>query len=197
MQRTTANSLPVSASGVKFMASDSNTPDPNSERLPFEPGRKKAAKPAKPASEPEKKATAKPGKSGLIEKRPTSVSKKPASKPSAPAAAPIPEVVTKRMARRMAFFCGVPTTLGIATFVVSYFIVTKGIYKLPNVAVVLVSMLFFGLGVVGLSYGVLSASWDEEREGGLIGASEFSTNLGRLVGAWKEARQQKRQSGEN
>jgi hypothetical protein len=179
------------------MASDSNTPDPNSERLPFEPGRKKAAKPAKSASEPEKKATAKPAKSGLIEKRPTSVSKKPASKPSAPAAAPIPEVVTKRMARRMAFFCGVPTTLGIATFVVSYFIVTKGIYKLPNVAVVLVSMLFFGLGVVGLSYGVLSASWDEEREGGLIGASEFSTNLGRLVGAWKEARQQKRQSGEN
>ena len=97
------------------------------------------------------------------------------------------------MARRMAFFCGIPTVLGIATFVVSYFIVTKGIYKLPNAAVVLVSMLFFGLGVVGLSYGLLSASWDEERVGGLLGASEFSTNLGRLTGAWKEAREQQKQ----
>jgi hypothetical protein len=181
------------------MASDSNTPDPNSERLPFEPGRKKAAKPAKSAPEPEKKAPEKKpsGKSGLIEKRPTTPRKK-VEKPSAPASPPIPEIVSKRMARRMAFFCGVPTTLGIATFIVSYFIVTKGIYKLPNVAVVLVSMLFFGLGVIGLSYGVLSASWDEEREGGLIGASEFQTNFGRLVGGWKEARsQQKRQSGEN
>ncbi|MBD1855413.1 MULTISPECIES: PAM68 family protein [Leptolyngbya] len=175
------------------MASESNTPDPQPERLPFEPGRKKAAKPAKPAPEPEKKASMKSsGKSGLIEKRPTSV-KKPAARPAAPAPAPIPEVVTQRMARRMAFFCGIPTTLGIATFVVSYFIVTQGIYKLPNVAVVLVSMLFFGLGVIGLSYGVLSASWDEDRVGGLVGASEFTTNVGRLAGAWKEARARQKQ----
>ncbi|MCU0551564.1 MAG: PAM68 family protein [Leptolyngbya sp. Prado105] len=180
------------------MPDESNSPDPKSERLPFEPGRKKAAKPAKPEPEPEKKANSKPsGKSGLIEKRPTSP-RKPVARPSAPTPAPIPEVVSKRMARRMAFFCGIPTTLGIATFALSYFIVTKGIYKLPNVAVVLLSMLFFGIGVIGLSYGLLSASWDEEREGGLVGFSEFKTNVSRLSGAWKEARaQQKQQRGEN
>ncbi|MGG6266891.1 PAM68 family protein [Leptolyngbya sp. AN03gr2] len=174
-----------------------NAPDPNSERLPFEPGRKKAKSPAKPAPEPVK-TPAKEAKPALIEKRPKQSAKKPtAQPPRSRESLAVPDVVSKRMARRMAFFCGVPTTLGIATFVVSYFLVTKGIYKLPNVAVVLVSMLFFGLGVVGLSYGLLSASWDEDRVGGLVGAEEFSTNLGRLVSAWKEARQQKQTKGEN
>lgn len=169
-----------------------NAPDPNPERLPFEPGRKKAKSSAKPAPEPTN-APAKEAKPALIEKRPKSSPKKaPAPAPTREALA-VPEVVSRRMARRMAFFCGVPTTLGIATFVVSYFIVTQGIYKLPNTAVILVSMLFFGLGVVGLSYGILSASWDEDRVGGIVGASEFSTNLGRLTGAWKEAREQQRQ----
>lgn len=173
-----------------------NAPDPNSERLPFEPGRKKAKSAAKPAPEPVK-PPAKEAKPALIEKRPKSSSKKPVAPERSRESLAVPEVVSQRMARRMAFFCGVPTTLGIATFVVSYFIVTQGIYKLPNVAVVLVSMLFFGLGVVGLSYGVLSASWDEDRVGGLVGANEFSLNLGRLVSAWKEARQQKRTKSEN
>ncbi|MBW4441250.1 MAG: PAM68 family protein [Plectolyngbya sp. WJT66-NPBG17] len=173
-----------------------NAPDPTPERLPFEPGRKKAKSSAKPAPEPTK-APAKEAKPAFIEKRPKSSSKKPQAQPRSRESTAIPEIVSRRMARRMAFFCGIPTVLGIATFVVSYFIVSKGIYKLPNYAVVLVSMLFLGIGVVGLSYGLLSASWDEERVGGLVGASEFSTNLGRLTGAWKEARQQKQKGTEN
>lgn len=173
-----------------------NAPDPNPERLPFEPGRKKAKSSAKPAPEPAK-TPAKAAKPTFIEKRPKSAPKKPSAQPPTRESTAVPEIVSQRMARRMAFFCGIPTTLGIATFVVSYFLVTKGIYKLPNTAVVLVSMLFFGIGVVGLSYGLLSASWDEDRVGGLIGANEFSTNFGRLTGAWKEAREQQRQKRSN
>ncbi|MGB8699267.1 MAG: PAM68 family protein, partial [Thermosynechococcaceae cyanobacterium] len=56
----------------------------------------------------------------------------------------IPEVVSRRMAQRMALFCGIPTLLGLATFPTSYFMVQKGI-ELPNVAVLLASMGFFGL----------------------------------------------------
>ena len=168
-----------------------NAPDPNPERLPFEPGRKKT-KAAKPAPEPAK-TPEKPAKPTFIEKRPKASLKKPAAPERSRESAAIPDVVSKRMARRMAVLCGVPTALGISTFVVSYFLVTKGIYKLPNSAVVLVSMLFLGLGVVGLSYGLLSASWDEERVGGLVGADEFSTNMGRMSSAWKEARQQQKQ----
>lgn len=38
----------------------------------------------------------------------------------------------------------------------------------------------FFLGLVGLSYGVLSASWDEDEEGSFLGIEEFQTNVGRL-----------------
>lgn len=99
----------------------------------------------------------------------------------------IPEVVSQRMARRMAFFSGIPTVLGMATFVVSYFLVRNGA-KLPPTAVLLVSALFFGIGVVGLSYGLLSASWDEEQVGSLLGTEQFGVNFARLRTGWKESR---------
>jgi Photosynthesis affected mutant 68 len=53
----------------------------------------------------------------------------------------------------------------------------------------LANMGLFGLGVLGITYGVLSASWDEERSGSLLGVGEFRTNWGRMVGAWRETRQ--------
>lgn len=147
--------------------------EPSGDRLPFEPHkkRKKAAKtsPKPVASE------ATPQKA-----QPTAVSKESVA---------IPEVVSKRMVRRMALLCGTPTVLGIITFFASYFLVKNLGLKLPNVAVVLVSMGFFGLGVLGLSYGVLSASWDEEIPGTMLGWREFTTNWGRMTAAWRSAGQ--------
>jgi Photosynthesis affected mutant 68 len=99
----------------------------------------------------------------------------------------IPEEVSKRMVRRMTLFCGVPTALGLASFPTGYFLLQQGI-ELPNVAVLLVSLGFLGLGVLGLSYGVLSASWDEEVSGGALGWSNFKLNLSRTIGSWREAR---------
>lgn len=94
------------------------------------------------------------------------------------------------MIRRMAVFAGIPTTLGIASFFAAYLIVHNQWFDLPTPAVAFVSMSWFGLGVLGLSYGVISASWDEERVGTSIGWQEFTTNFGRLVSAWRSARQQ-------
>lgn len=147
-------------------------------RLPFEPtkNRKKAAKTESSKPQPVVKQESQP---------------KASAKKSSQQEMAIPDVVSKRMARRMAFFCGIPTSLGMATFFVAYLIVSHDWLKLPNVAVVLVSMGFFGLGVLGLTYGVLSASWDEEVTGSLLGASEFATNWGRMTGAWRSAKQQK------
>lgn len=93
------------------------------------------------------------------------------------------------MVRRMAALCGVPTVLGMSTFLVCYFLVKNVGVKLPNAAVVLVSMGFFGLGVLGLSYGVLSASWDEDLAGSTLGWQEFKLNLGRMTAAWRSAGQ--------
>jgi len=95
------------------------------------------------------------------------------------------------MVRRMATFCGIPTALGISSFFVSYLAVTNGI-ELPNTAVLLVSLGFFGLGVVGLSYGVLSASWEENSPGSLMGFSEFRTNFGRMASAWRSNKHEKK-----
>ena len=63
--------------------------------------------------------------------------------------------------------------------------------RLPPIAVLLVNMGLFGLGVLGITYGVLSASWDEERVGSWLGLGEFSTNWGRMVEVWRETRQKK------
>lgn len=151
------------------------------QRLPFEP-RTKRKKTAKAPPEPEKSP---PSKTAAKKDKPEK--SKPATAKSESMA--VPEVVSKRMVRRMALLCGVPSVLGIATFFVSYLLVTQAGVKLPNVAVVLVSMGFFGLGVLGLSYGVLSASWDEDVPGTKLGWQEFTTNLGRMTSAWRKAGQ--------
>lgn len=141
--------------------------------LPFEPRQKK--------KKTAKKAPASPAKA----KKAQSSAKAHAS------LAAVPEAVSQRMVRRMALFCGIPTALGMLSFVVCYFIVINEWFDLPTIAVVFVSMGFFGLGVIGLSYGILSASWDENSDGTFWGTQEFSTNLGRMLSAWRAAKEAK------
>lgn len=144
-------------------------------RLPFEP-KTKRQKPAKATSK-------QPAQPKQPEKQPT---KQP---PFSKEEMAIPQVVSQRMIRRVAGFCGVPTALGILTLVASYLLTIYSDIKLPPIAVLLVNMGFFGLGVLGITYGVLSASWDEERAGSLLGLGEFGTNWGRMVAVWRETRQ--------
>lgn len=176
--------------------------------LPFEPQKnrkkteakkseQKATKSAKPASSKSTKSTSAPAKAQSPTQSSASSAKPRSAQPSRRSAnrqtldeTRIPDAVGKRMIRRMAVFCGVPTALGVSTFFASYFIVVNEVFDLPNSAVVLVSMACFGLGVIGLSYGVLSASWEEDVPGTLLGFGEFKTNLGRMTAAWREARKQ-------
>lgn len=156
-------------------------------RLPFEPAqnRKKAPKKSAPVSPSTKDNFGQSDKLDDSKGKTATTQKGVAQKP----ATGIPEVITKRMARRMAFFCGIPTALGMLTFVTSYIIVSQHLFKLPTVVVFLVSLGCFGLGVVGLSYGALSASWDEDRLGSWLGWSEFRVNFGRTVESWRTAKQ--------
>ncbi|MBD2090585.1 PAM68 family protein [Microcoleus sp. FACHB-1515] len=147
------------------------SPEEKSERLPFEPTGSRKKQPKRPPAP--------------LQSAPDRSIKAEASADAKPESMQIPQVVSQRMARRMAFFCGIPSALGMATFFVSYFLVTKNIFPLPTSAVVLVSMGFFGLGVLGLSYGVISASWDEEVAGSLWGWSEFTLNWSHLTAAWR------------
>ena len=180
--------------------------EPSRSPLPFEP-RHKSKKNAKkqPNSQPSKTASpanssAKAGgestpknlKNSKTQSQPKSGKTKGVKSSSGSASREsmaIPDAVSKRMVRRMALLCGIPSILGISTFFVSYFLIIKMGLELPHVAVVLVSMGFLGLGVLGLSYGLFSASWDEDTPGSILGWQEFTTNLGRTTSAWRSARQ--------
>ena len=102
----------------------------------------------------------------------------------------IPKNVSQRMLRRMAFFSGMPIVLGVGVFFLSYYLQSREIVEFAPVAVLLVTMGCFGLGVLGLTYGVLSASWDEG-PGGLIGLKEFKLNFGRAVESWRAGKEAK------
>jgi hypothetical protein len=152
--------------------------------------------------EPRSKAKSEKAKSTVRSAANTSAAaqgnRKPAKRSSAEQnSQAIPEVVSRRMAKRMLIFSGIPTLLGLSSFPASYFIFSSHIIDLPNVAVLLISLGFFGLGVLGLSYGVLSASWDEEQSGSALGIAEFKLNLSRTIENWKLARQRSKSKDSN
>lgn len=174
--------------------------EPARNPLPFEP-QKKRKKPAKNQPETETKKTA-PNQdkstTTTTEKSNTPAKKSTAKPATAKKSMPkestqIPEAVSNRMIRRMAVLCGIPTVLGISIFVVSYFLFQNMDIKLPNAVVLFASLGCWGLGVLGLSYGVLSASWEEDIPGTILGWQEFRINLERMTSAWRASRQEAKQ----
>lgn len=164
----------------------SNENSSSRQPLPFEPNRDRKSKVNSKAVEPPQKSAESSVKSATA--TPATARSEATSRRSTEQTQ-IPEVVSRRMIRRMAFFSGIPTMMGIMSFFVSYFVVRLDLIPLPNVAVLFVSISCFGLGFVGLSYGVLSASWEEDVPGDLLGISEFKLNVGRMVNAWRESRE--------
>lgn len=186
---------------------------PKGDRLPFEPGKRsrKAKAQAAPSGRDSGKNSGKNSGRDSDNSDPASPSsnrsprrlnplpERPAAKAKPRSSPPpgrvytreemtIPEVVSKRMVRRMALFCGIPTAIGMSSFASSYWLNVSGTLEVPNVVVLLVSLGGFGLGVIGLTYGVLSASWDEQQPGSWLGFQEFSTNTGRMIEAWRQNR---------
>ena len=100
----------------------------------------------------------------------------------------IPKYVADRMARRIFFTTGIPTILGMSVFVVSYIIVTRNIAEIPPSSTIAISAMFFLLGLAGLSYGILSASWDKE-PGSFFGIENIPMNIQRAKAAFKPASQ--------
>ena len=100
----------------------------------------------------------------------------------------IPKYVADRMARRIFFTAGIPTLLGMSVFVISYIIVTRNIAEIPPSSTIAISALFFLLGLAGLSFGILSASWDKE-PGSFFGIENIPMNINRAKAAFKPASQ--------
>ena len=109
----------------------------------------------------------------------------------------IPKYVADRMAKRIFFTAGIPTIMGMSVFVVSYIIVTRNIAEIPPSSTIAISALFFLLGLGGLSFGILSASWDKD-PGSFFGIENIALNIERAKAAFRPASQnfdQKNKSG--
>ena len=100
----------------------------------------------------------------------------------------IPKYVADRMARRIFYAAGIPTLMGMSVFIVSYVIVTRNIAEIPPSSTIAISALFFLLGLAGLSFGILSASWDKE-PGSFFGIENIPMNIKRAKAAFKPATQ--------
>ena len=100
----------------------------------------------------------------------------------------IPKYVADRMAKRIFFTAGIPTVMGMSVFIISYIIVTKNIAEIPPSSTIAISALFFLLGLGGLSYGILSASWDKE-PGSFFGIENIPLNIERAKAAFRPASQ--------
>ncbi|EAQ75098.1 MULTISPECIES: PAM68 family protein [unclassified Synechococcus] len=100
----------------------------------------------------------------------------------------IPPAVANRMARRIGVATGIPSVLGMGVFIGSYLLVSHGILDVPPVVTLASSGGLFLLGVLGLSYGVLSASWEQE-PGTLLGTEQIGTNIARMKASIKAIRQ--------
>ena len=105
-----------------------------------------------------------------------------------PSSTGIPKYVADRMARRIFFTAGIPTIMGMSVFVISYIIVTKNIAEIPPSSTIAISALFFLLGLAGLSFGILSASWDKD-PGSFFGIENIPMNIQRAKAAFKPATQ--------
>ena len=96
----------------------------------------------------------------------------------------IPSYVANRMARRIAFTTGIPTLSGMGVFIGSYFLISKGIADISPTVTLVSSALCFLLGLLGLSYGILSASWDFN-PGSFLGFENIKPNINRMKDAFK------------
>jgi hypothetical protein len=157
--------------------------DESRESLPFEPTRR------------QRKAAAKKAAKGTPIVNPPTPSPNRAQQDSGY----IPEIVSQRMIRRVGVFCGIPVIMGMLVFIGSYVAINQHWFKIPNTVVLLTSMGCLGLSVLGLSYGILSASWEEDSasKGSLLGWSECKINFGRMAVAYRASKEQMRSIDRN
>ena len=81
-----------------------------------------------------------------------------------------------------------PRSWALGVFVASYLLVSRGVVDIPPGLTLVGSGAFFLLGLLGLTYGVLSASW-EDGPGSLLGLEQIGVNIGRVRASVRAMRQ--------
>jgi len=89
----------------------------------------------------------------------------------------VPAIVYDRMLSRILKFAGIPMLFGFGTGPLLYYLrIVQGIEVPPALAISLPTGAF-GAALLGISYGVISTSWNAEDKGSATGWNEFQANL--------------------
>ena len=97
-----------------------------------------------------------------------------------PNAAVIPEKVAMRMGKRMLPFVGIPLFGGMGAFVAFWYLATYKNQEFQPAIVAATTIGLLAIGLVGITYSVISASWDPDLEGSALGVDEFKNNVQNL-----------------
>lgn len=95
-------------------------------------------------------------------------------------AAAIPERVAQRMGKRMLPFVGIPLFGTFASFIAFWYLAVYKDMEFQPAVVATTSFAFLASGLLGITYSVLSASWDDDVEGSGLGVDEFQKNFGSI-----------------
>lgn len=130
-----------------------------------------------------------------------------------PDAAVIPEKVAMRMGKRMLPFVGLPLFGGMGAFVAFWYLATYNNVEFEPSLVAFTTIGILALGLVvsgsmicvlivwmnacrslivtlqGITYSVMSASWDEDIEGSALGWEEFTSNVDSLKSGLSRSRE--------
>jgi hypothetical protein len=91
--------------------------------------------------------------------------------------AAVPTIVTDRMLKRIIIFAGSPIFFGLTLLPLFYYLKIKHDLDIPTWIVYSIQSLAWGGGLAGISYGIVSTSWEPRREGSFLGWTEFQANL--------------------
>lgn len=107
--------------------------------------------------------------------------------PVSPDAGVMPQAVSDRMLRRVVPFAGLPVAGSVVLFGGFWFANTQLGYDLPPSIVAYSTQALLLLSFAGITYGVMSTSWDEGDEGSLLGFTEAARNTKMALGDAKAA----------
>lgn len=93
-----------------------------------------------------------------------------------------------QMGKRMLPFVGIPLLGGMGSFVGFWYMATYKDMEFQPVLVAGTTIALLVIGLVGITYSMLSSSWDENREGSLLGTDEFSRNIDNIKGGLNRSR---------
>ncbi|GLJ11560.1 hypothetical protein SUGI_0171110 [Cryptomeria japonica] len=88
----------------------------------------------------------------------------------------IPEIVTNRMIKRMGVSVGIPLAIGLTFFPLFYYMKKVLKWSVPDWLPFITSFITFGSAALGISYGIMSTSWDPLRDGSFLGWTEAQKN---------------------